>query len=312
MFNKFLVTYIKRGVALNKKHGGVYLVDFETGKYKEVIGWDRVIYKEKESAGGQRGLRGITMYKGDIYFLSWGGLHRYNSKFEYIKTYTNEYLVNGHELFLYKHYLFIVSTKLDTILVFNIEKERFIKGFHFLYSLCHDRFSCITFIPDIKYRYFPQDLDSFHLNSLFVEEDDLFVAGLATEGVIGYNSKKNRAGRFSDLPKGVHNITFLNDGLVLCAATWDGYFAIYDRKGNIKRKYNLPDIPNYDMSKVKNRKINYKWCKGLEIIDDKHFVGACSPNTVFIYNLNEVDPQSVIYIDEDVRLTPSSICKFEE
>ncbi len=93
---KVIASTVVRSAHQGESHGGVYLIDLETGSVEQTIDYnDRSI--SWEGRGGPRGLRGIAFYGDEIYLAASDEVFVYSKDFRLVGSIQNEYLDHCHE-----------------------------------------------------------------------------------------------------------------------------------------------------------------------------------------------------------------------
>ena len=128
-FPTIICSSVVRSTHQGESHGGIYLVDLNSGDYKQVVDWNDSSI-DWEGRGGDRGLRGIAFYDNKIYLAASDELFVFNKNFEIVNSFRNKYLKHCHEIFVFKDSLFITSTAFNSILEFNLKSNTFVKGYY--------------------------------------------------------------------------------------------------------------------------------------------------------------------------------------
>ena len=117
-----------RSTQKGESHGGLYLVDLESGSHEQVIDWDhaRIDWRGR---GAERGLRGIAFHGGFVYVAADEQVMVYTSGFELVETLTNPYLTHIHETFVDGATLYVCSTGNDSIIEYDLERRAFTRGY---------------------------------------------------------------------------------------------------------------------------------------------------------------------------------------
>ncbi len=90
---KIIVSTVVRSAHQNESHGGVYLIDLETGSVEQTIDYDdRSI--SWQGRGGDRGLRGIAFYDDEIYLAANDEIFVYSKDFRLKGSIQNKYLAS--------------------------------------------------------------------------------------------------------------------------------------------------------------------------------------------------------------------------
>src|SRR5436853_7240537 len=125
---RVITTSVIRSARQGESHGGVYLVDLDSGDTEQVVDWnDRSI--NWEGRGGDRGLRGIAFHQSKIYLAASDEIFVYDRWFKLLESFTNRYLKRCHEINITNNILYLTSTDLNSILEFDLTRRLFIRGY---------------------------------------------------------------------------------------------------------------------------------------------------------------------------------------
>ncbi len=128
MLPTVIASSVIRSAHQGESHGGVYLVDLNSNDFEQVLDWnDGTI--NWEGRGADRGLRGIGFYKDQIYLAASNEIFVYDTSFRQLTSFHNRYLHHCHEIFIAGRMLYLTSTGFDSILVFDLEAAKFVKGY---------------------------------------------------------------------------------------------------------------------------------------------------------------------------------------
>src|SRR5438105_11417371 len=125
---KIITTSVIRSARQGGSHGGVYLVDLDSGDTEQVVDWnDRSL--NLEGRGGDRGLRGIAFHQSKIYLAASDEIFVYDRWFKLIESFTNRYLKRCHEINIADNVLYLTSTDLNSVLEFDLTRRLFVRGY---------------------------------------------------------------------------------------------------------------------------------------------------------------------------------------
>src|SRR5437868_3147782 len=125
---RIITTSVIRSARQGESHGGVYLVNLDSGNIVQVIDWnDRSI--NWEGRGGDRGLRGIAFHQSKIYLAASDEIFVYDCRFKLLESFTNRYLKRCHEINIANDILYLTSTDLNSVLEFDLARRRFVRGY---------------------------------------------------------------------------------------------------------------------------------------------------------------------------------------
>jgi len=127
-FPKIITTSVIRSTQQGESHGGVYLIDLNSEKVKQVIDWNKMDI-DWAGRGMDRGLRGIAFHDKKIYIAASDKIFEYDQNFKLINSYINRYLKHCHEIFIINSKLYSTSTGYNSILEFDLVSEKFVYGY---------------------------------------------------------------------------------------------------------------------------------------------------------------------------------------
>ena len=88
---RVIATSVVRSAHQGRSHGGVYLIDLNSGQYDQVIDWnDESI--NWEGRGGDRGLRGIAFHNNRVFLAASDEIFVFDTAFNRLNSYRNQYL----------------------------------------------------------------------------------------------------------------------------------------------------------------------------------------------------------------------------
>jgi hypothetical protein len=204
---KLLASSVIRGAQRDESHGGLCICDFQKGTVEYAIDWNSTDI-DVSGRGGDRGLRGVAIYNEQVYALSNNALLQFGRNLRLQEKYSCAYLKHCHELSVYDHRAFIVSTGFDAVLVFDLRQGRFVAGFHL--HLDNERLRLSAFHPEAGSG--PKPADVFHLNSVTCSADGLFFAGTRTGGLL--RLRDTQFSGAAKLPQGTHNAQPFRGGII--------------------------------------------------------------------------------------------------
>ncbi|MEZ5892246.1 MAG: hypothetical protein R3C58_03760 [Parvularculaceae bacterium] len=204
---KLVATSVVRGSFQGESHGGVYLVDTDEITAFQTVDWNKMDI-DWRGRGWDRGLRGITFFDDRVFIAASDELFVYTPKFELITSYKNQYLKHCHEIFRFRDHIFITSTGFDSIVIFDVPKEKFVSAVHIHTN--GFQFVAKNYNPNGDNG--PLQINKLHLNNVFCSDDGFYVSGLNTEALLSVKGPK--IGVAVTLPSGVHNARPFRDGVL--------------------------------------------------------------------------------------------------
>lgn len=291
---KVLTTSVVRAASRGQSHGGVYLVDLETGSFDLVLDWNSCDI-DFAGRGGDRGLRGIAFDQDDIYIAASDELFVFDRSFNVVRSYRNRYLKHCHEIALYKHQLFLTSTGYDSILVFNVRTGTFDWGLHL--RVAGNEIQARTFDPQSGSG--PLLRTELHINSVFCNSRAVVTSGMRHERILRF--REQGLDILGPLPRGTHNVQMYRKGILFNDSSSDCVRFITGRE-------NMSfEVPKFRPRKVLNptnvseRVARPHFARGLCPLGDGLIAGGSSPSTVTVYDLNSGRTVKSINLCMEVR-----------
>jgi hypothetical protein len=303
---KMVLSSVVRSTHQGESHGGVYLVDLETSEIEQVIDWNDPDISW-EGRGADRGLRGIA-FAGDRVFLAASDeVFVYDPSFRLQGSFKNRYLKHCHEITVAGEVLYLTSTGFDSILEFDLQRERFVRGYCLRFSRVwrgrrrlglRPRPGLSVFDPEKDGG--PAPGDTCHVNSVVVVDSTVYVAGTGL-GTL-WRIRDSRLGRFARIPYGSHNARPFREGVLLNHTASDR-IAFLDRRGRIVYSYPLA---NYDERALIHTGLSRDMARpafgrGLAVVSDRLFVGGSSPATVTAYQVEPPEILRSVNVSMDLR-----------
>src|SRR5436305_12829228 len=109
---RVIATSVVRSAHQGESHGGVYLIDLNSGNFDQVIDWNDPSISW-EGRGGDRGLRGIAFHQEKVCIAASDEIFIYNREFKLLESYRNKYLKHCHEISVGSDTLYLTSTELN-------------------------------------------------------------------------------------------------------------------------------------------------------------------------------------------------------
>ncbi|MFX0134093.1 MAG: hypothetical protein ACFFDN_10660 [Candidatus Hodarchaeota archaeon] len=316
-FPTIICSSVIRSTHQGESHGGIYLIDLNTGDYKQVVDWNDSSI-DWEGRGGDRGLRGIALYDNKIYLAASDELFIFNKNFEIVNSFRNKYLKHCHEIFIFKDSLFITSTAFNSILEFNLKSNTFVKGYHLKYSRFKEFLN--KNVNKIKIRYliniikkfkpkltiFDPNLDDgpfkqlkFHLNIVFCENNRIYFCGTGLNYLFYICDEKIH--RYAKVPAGSHNVRPFKEGILL-NDTFADSISYMDLKGNVIESFQIKKFKENELLNAHLPKDHARQAfgRGLCITDEGLIIGGSSA-LITVYKLGCPNALKYVNITMDVR-----------
>ena len=292
-----LVSSVVRSAHQGESHGGVYLVNMETGAFDQVIDWNDTSINW-DGRGADRGLRGIAFHGEHIYLAASDEIFVYDSRFVLLESYRNRYLRHCHEIFIADDTLYLTSTGFDSVLAFDLATSAFVRGYCLRFNPSDNRLYFNIFDPNQQHG--PGLGDTIHVNNVFVSDRRLFVASLNIPDLLYIDEDKLYI--YAPIPAGSHNARPFCEGVLLndTAAEKVTYL---DMQGIVQSSF--PVIRYRDdeleMGHLPMDHARQAFARGLCVTNDGWIIGGSSPSTLSAYWLDKPSAIKVVNLTMDVR-----------
>lgn len=272
-----IATSVVRGSEQGQSHGGIYLVDLETGETNQVFDWNTCEI-DFTGRGADRGLRGIAFAGADIYIAASDEIFVFDTDFNIKRSFRNNYLKHCHEIFIDGHLLYLTSTGYNSVLTFDIEQEYFNWGL--VLALGPNGLRARTFDPRKEG---PAPQADLHLNSVYKDNNGLFIAGMKFPTLIHFTGREVKT--LGRLPIGTHNVQPYGEGLMFNDTAADKVRFVTDSD---HLAFSVPRYPDDtiinrfdDTTKVARQAFG----RGLCPIDDHLIAAGSSPSTISVHDI---------------------------
>lgn len=290
-----------RSTQQGESHGGVYLVDLESGSFKLVIDWNDPAISW-EGRGGDRGLRGIAFYRDRVYIAASDEIFTYDRKFNLIETCSNPYLKHSHEISISGHILYLTSTQINGILLYDLCARAFTGGYVISRHsplrrfAAKSRWRALPFDP-ANTETGPSAKDEWHINSVSRCGDAIMIAGTRIDALLTLQEGELR--EYAPLPLGTHNAAAYRAG-VLYNDTKSDRVVVADRKGRVEQSFAVPgfdDLPDITVSSDYARQ---RFARGLCSFEN-YLIAGSSPSTISVYDTRSGERIRTVNISRDIR-----------
>lgn len=310
MLPKIITSSVIRSSQQGESHGGVYIVDFNTEQVQQVIDWNTVDINW-EGRGLDRGLRGIAFYDEKIILAASNEIFFFDLSFNIIESYKNKYLNHCHEIHVEENVLYITSTGYNSILCFDLEVKRFIKGYHIRYYKHKSLLSRLikkyfdinprlrVFDPNSSYG--PGAKDQNHINNVSFWNGWITVSGTGLDHIFGI--KENEITKLADIPYKTHNAAIVREDTVMTNNTRNDCVQLINSKNQLINTFNIPRYPEEELlrNNIPKDHARQGFGRGLTFFGDRYLIGGSSPATASLYDMNSGELVKSINITMDVR-----------
>ncbi|MEM9257680.1 MAG: hypothetical protein AAGA91_19750 [Pseudomonadota bacterium] len=291
-----IATSVVRGSQKGESHGGVFTLDFERQNVEQHIDWNTGEI-DFAGRGADRGLRGIAFDGERIYIAASDELFCYDRSFQRIGSWRCAYLKHCHEICVLDRLLFLTSTGFDSLLVFDLDQARFVRGIHMLKQT--DGWIGVSYDPESESG--PRPSNEHHINMVHVDSRGVFFSGLKTRALVHY-AGDDRVTEFCSLPRGTHNARPFAGG-VLFNDTESDCLRVVKQSG----RQQVLKIRHYDPATIRfagvddSRVARQGFGRGLCVIDEQTLAGGSSPSTITLYDLRHGREIASVNLTMDIR-----------
>jgi hypothetical protein len=297
---------VVRSVHQGESHGGVYLVDLETGACEQVLDWTDANINW-EGRGGDRGLRGIAFHDGLVYLAASDEIFVYDRGFTRQGSFRNPYLNMCHEIFVDGDHLYLSSTGFDSVLEYDLKASAFTRGWTVRFPRWMRARHALHVRPRPTFRTFdpngtngPSRGDSSHVNNVGVHGGRMFVSGTALP--VLYEVVDDKLRRYAKTSYGTHNARPFREG-TLFNHTRSDRIVYAARSGETLSSVPLPTYPKerLEHADLPEDLARPTFGRGLTVLPDGRLVGGSSPATITVYDIDTGTAVKSVNISMDVR-----------
>ncbi len=293
---KLIATSVVRGSQQGESHGGIFTVDFEKQEGEQHVDWNTSEI-DFEGRGADRGLRGIAFADDDIYIAASDELFCYDQSFEVQKSFKNRHLKHCHEICRMENTIFLTSTGFDSLLAFDLDKKKYVWGFHLQRQ--YDKWTGHTFDPRSDTG--PRRVNDFHINMVHVDNNGIFLSGLHTNALLHLNSKME-VSEVCSLPAGAHNARPYRDGLLFNDTESD--CVRYEGRDGTNKAFKIVtyDDEDIEFAGIDDSKVARQgFGRGLCPVGERFIAGGSSPSTISLYDLETNQKVGSVNLTMDIR-----------
>lgn len=321
---KILVSSVVRATNKGDCHGGLYIVDMEKGTSEQVLDWNYP-HISWDSGGGDRGLRGLQFYEGELYAAGSRALFVFDKNYELVRQYRTNMLVGTHETFLSNDLLFCIANVYDSILVFNLKEKVWGLGAQHILNgpvvLIDPESPQVPEFdergqimvdendPEMAKWSMVEESDTMHLDSVSVYNDWMFYAGSTTENLYALNLNTNQCIQQRLVHPDTHNAQPWRDGIVFNRSIESE--TCYQEEGKLVKTWKTPAHPNQitNFSHSDHARVGYT--RGMVLTKDYVIVGT-SPASVHMFSTDSESPVQSVHLSDDVRNSVCCMCPLTE
>jgi hypothetical protein len=193
--------------------------------------------------------------------------------------------------------IFLTSTGFDSLLAFDLDKKKYLWGFHVQRQ--YDRWTGHTFDPltDVG----PRPVNDFHINMVHVDNTGIYLSGLRTNALLYLNSKME-VSEVCSLPEGAHNARPFRGGMLFNDTQSD--CVRYAGRDGSDRAFKIVtyDDADIEFAGIDDSKIARQgFGRGLCLVGDRFIAGGSSPSTISLYDLGSNQKVGHVNLTMDIR-----------
>ena len=301
-----LATSVIRSAHEGESHGGIYLVDLETGVVDEVVRWDYGAISW-EGRGSERGLRGIAFSDDLVICAASDEVLLYDRHFNLVDTFRNRYLKHCHEVCREGSVIWLTSTGFDCLIGFDLESARFTAGYHLRRTYPNrlarraqrlSTFSVGRFDPEGVDG--PRMKDRLHINNVEAYDGSLLLSGTEMRHVIALQD--GSLGVFSRVPIGTHNAQPFRSGII-ANHTPKNRIVYMTRSGRPVRGFPIRTYAETELinSSLPADHARQAFGRGLCVWKQRLVIGGSSPATVSVFDFETRERLASTNISMDLR-----------
>jgi hypothetical protein len=291
---KLLVSSVVRGSRQGDSHGGLYLVDMETGASEQKLDWNTSSI-DFEGRGADRGLRGIAVVGREIFIAASDELFVFDTEFRILASYRSPFLKHCHEIHEHRGKLWLTSTGFDSLLRLDLASRAFDFGIRL--KLADGRLNAETFDP--RKAHAPEPSNEFHVNSVYACDDGIYACGRRLPGLARIS--QSGIAIVAPLPLGTHNARPFRGGVIFNDTERDSLTWITP-----ERRVAIP-VPRFPEAYLTHTDFDESglarqaFGRGLCILTDTLVAAGSSPTTVSVHDLAREEIVKSQTLTMDVR-----------
>lgn len=285
---KIITSCAIRGSKHGDIHGGLYILDLNCDKYEKIFDCSSDI--DLVGRGAERGLRGIVITDKYIIAAASSSILFFDKKsLKYSHSVTNNCLKYCHEMCLYNNTLWIISTGFDAIVCFDLNSNKFTKGFEIIQNKVK------IFDPNKK-QLNPKDRK--HLNNISSHNNNIYISGTNSGGLMQLTD--NKINKYCSIPPGTHNSQIFKNNIIM-NNTPNKSIEIRSKNGKILCKHIVKTISKNKLINVSSDKIaKQPFPRGLAIYNNFVIAGS-SPGMISVYHADNLNKIKDIIMNNDIR-----------
>ena len=303
---KIICSTVVRAAKQGDIHGGLYVIDIDSSKILHYAPYEKEFVNDNER-GGDRGLRGIAVLHDRIIVSDSAGFIALDNALKMRRTFQDsDYFKSIHEIVFHEDHIWATSTAYDAIVKVDLDFN--IKGFWEILGKNVQNHKCLTGKKEINPETKTEN-DNYHINSLFVNDGNLRVAGLLTP-LYNFDDMTEvcsvpTISMIDDKPGGnqnsfVHNFYEYDHVFVANLTTYNAV-GFFDKDFVGYGWYNNVSVPRSKDAKYQVDEVAVNnWNRGLARVGDKLIIGS-SPARILVYDMKKRKFEKEIVLEKDIR-----------
>lgn len=252
-------------------------------------------------------MRGIAFDAEKVYIAASNRLLACTPDLKVTQSWQCPYLLHCHEIAIWERTLYLASSGFDSIIGFDLDAQKFHWAMHVQSK--NFRFKGSRFNPGSDDG--PLALNKLHINSVFCNQNGMYLSGLNSGGMLHFNGKAiNMA---VELPKNSRNARPFRDGILFNDTDARALRYTGRGEGEVDRAMRVPEF-NADQLEhadaIREGSAGLGFARGLCVLSDNLVAGGSSPATVAIYDLAANQTLGSIILSQDARHSIHSIAEW--
>lgn len=324
MLPKVIATSVIRLSQPNEAHGKIYIVDLENSHLIREIDWKQEA-ESYDGRGGDRGLRGIEFYNDNIIIATSRRLLFFDRDLVLLKEFSHDCMGDVHEITRSGKILYLISSRFDSILEFDIVNEVFLKA-HKITNKLNRRINpskiglgVQKFTPWFRFirPFYPKQIkskpidlisgeiawesDYLHLNSLSSQDGNVYFSGSKMNAIYCLNG--GRIVQVASIPFNTHNARLMGEDRAIFNFTMSDRIVVCSLKGKIIDKISIPlfDSKLLENDPYNNKQARQGWLRGMAFHGENTIIVGFSPATIAAFNLESKELISKVNLSLDTR-----------
>ena len=303
---KIICSSVIRAANRGDSHGGIYIVDCESGENKKLLDWDKSDI-DWDGRGGDRGVRGMSFYKDFLYAAAGDEVFCFDEKMGVVNSWRSPYLKHTHEVCRVGNLLYIIANLFDSILVLDMDKQEWSHAWHFQGE--HQN-KAVKYDPTVAGGAHP--IDKLHLDAVYIENGVLYYCGAHMKDLRALDLETGDCIIYQDGLGHTHNARPYGGG-VLFNMAFQHKTCLMDIFKKIRWEGTTPLYKKEDMTYTDLPKEHAQqgYVRGM-VVNAPLVVVGNAPATINIFEIGgSSEPIKSIQLSNDIRNSICGIARYE-